>query len=652
MFELSVAKKYLAPRWKQLSVSIISLISTLVISLVVWLIVVFFSVTNGLEKGWIEKLTSITAPVRITPTAEYENSYYYLIDTISESSHYSAKSIGEKLNSPLTNPYNENLDEEIPQFFSPPLLNAEGTLKDLVKEADYIIKNLSTNDLITVSPYEATMAHLRLKLIRGVQESIISQSVYLSSFNLDSFDNKTVLPLNLDSLNRFFQLLAKNEAYFQPLLESFLAQIKIEELKPVLSKWAIPESLFPKNGSFQALKVTHPNLSVELLLTKDNSSLNALKKQYEEGGFKAEIGEVQLKTKQLFWEEKPLKAALKMVEPLSFKAKIVETSIKKAKEVSNIFFEVSFEVQSIPFKGTLNFKDLEIARVEKMPKTLFLNGLEAVLLPKSFFDAGVLPFDALTLSFYSPTMSSLQEQQVPAYVAGFYDPGLIPLGGKVVLASSSLVSEIRASSGGEVSGSSGLNVRFNDLNKSKEIKKRIVEAFEQAGLSPYFKVETYREYEFAKDILEQLESDKTLFSLISAIIIIVACSNIISMLIIMVNDKKTEIGILRSMGASSFSIALIFGISGIAMGTIGSLIGILAAYLTLKNMDFLILALNKLQGHNAFNPIFYGDALPNEISQEALFFVMACTVIISLVAALVPAFKATLLRPAAILKSE
>ena len=49
MYELSVARKYLVPRWRQLSVSVISVISVLVIALVVWLIVVFFSVTNGLE---------------------------------------------------------------------------------------------------------------------------------------------------------------------------------------------------------------------------------------------------------------------------------------------------------------------------------------------------------------------------------------------------------------------------------------------------------------------------------------------------------------------------------------------------------------------------------------------------------------------------
>lgn len=649
MFELSIAKKYLAPRKKQLSVSIISLISILVISLVVWLIVVFFSVTNGLEKGWIEKLTSITAPIRIIPTEEYENSYYYLIDTISDNSNYTAKSISEKLATSFADPYDENLDEAIPPFFASPLLNTDGTLKDLAKEAAGIVKTLN----LTIQPYEAAMAHLRLKLLRGNGESLISQSIYLGSLDEtnDSL-HKTLLNFNLNSLNHFFLMLSKEETHFQTLLKSFLTKIKIEELVPSLPRYVIPKSIWPEQHHFQALKVTHSNLHTDIILTKEINQLKILEKQYQDAGFELEKGEASIHQGQLFWDKKPIKGTLKIGVPFPFKAEIAKNE-REVSKITDLLFFVSFNLQGALFHGEIPYKNLEIASIKEMPKALFLDGgLEGVLLPKTFRDVGVLPFDTLTLSYYSPTMSALQEQQIQAYVAGFYDPGLIPLGGKLVLASQALVSEIRSSSGGDVSGSSGFNVRFENLNESEKIKNKIEKAFQQAGIAPYFKVETYRNYDFAKDILEQLESDKTLFSLISAIIIIVACSNIISMLIIMVNDKKMEIGILRSMGATSFSIALIFGICGIAMGTFGSLIGITAAYFTLKNIDFLILALNKLQGHNAFNPMFYGDALPNEISGEALFFVMVCTVWISVAAAIVPAFKASLLKPAAILKSE
>ena len=68
MFEFSVIRKYLIPQKKQLSVALIASMSVGVIALVVWLVLIFLSVTEGIEKNWLEKLTSLNAPLRINPT--------------------------------------------------------------------------------------------------------------------------------------------------------------------------------------------------------------------------------------------------------------------------------------------------------------------------------------------------------------------------------------------------------------------------------------------------------------------------------------------------------------------------------------------------------------------------------------------------------
>src|ERR1700742_1658290 len=96
MLELSIALKYLIPRKKQLSVSLIALLSIAVISLVVWLVLDFLSITEGIERGWLQKLTTLNAPLRITPTPHYFSSYYYQIDALSLNAHYSFKNIAEK----------------------------------------------------------------------------------------------------------------------------------------------------------------------------------------------------------------------------------------------------------------------------------------------------------------------------------------------------------------------------------------------------------------------------------------------------------------------------------------------------------------------------------------------------------------------------
>jgi lipoprotein-releasing system permease protein len=121
---------------------------------------------------------------------------------------------------------------------------------------------------------------------------------------------------------------------------------------------------------------------------------------------------------------------------------------------------------------------------------------------------------------------------------------------------------------------------------------------------------------------------------------------------LLVNDKKREIGILQAMGARTSSIALIFAACGAGMGIISSLIGTFAALFTLKHIDTLAHFLSVIQGHDAFNAIFYGKSLPSSLSTDALLFILIATPLLSLLAGLVPALKACRMRPSTILRSE
>lgn len=462
--------------------SIISLISILVISLVIWLILVFFSVTRGLERGWIEKLVTITAPIRVTPTEKYFDSHYYQIDRLSSASNYSFLSIGEKLQAGY--PYDPDVDEELPADFPPK------EEKDLVKS---LYQAIQTIPEASPSEYEATNAALRLKLVREDPHhngAVLNQQMYVTSFGDD--------PSHLDKT---------------------------------------------------LLAVTEKDLHNEELLG--------------------------------------------------------------AREGFGVF------------------------------------------LPKSFREVGVLLGDRGDLAYFAPGASTLQEQRLGVFVKGFYDPGIVPMGGKFLLTESPVVRTIRSSQGQDSTYlTNGVNLRFDNLGQAKTIKDQLIAELEKEGVAPYWKVETFREYDYAKDLLQQLSSEKNIFSLISGVIILVACSNIISMLIILVNDKKLEIGILRSMGATSKSIAFIFGTCGIVMGLLGTVIGTFLAFITLRNLNGILQLISGLQGYDAFNPIFYGDHLPNQMSMETFFIVAICTALLSTLAGLIPAIKASRMKPAAILRSE
>lgn len=679
MFELSIAFKYLVPRWRQLSVSIISLISILVIALVVWLIVVFFSVTHGLERGWVDKLIALTAPVRITPTEDYYNSYYYLIDSISQESGYTVQTIGQKLGTRKTDPYDPDFDQEIPYTWTAPDLNQDGEVKDLVKLA---FKSINSIKGVSAKEYEMTITNLKLNMIRSEplqlsgnpdsdDQRALSQAIYLSSFDPSNPSlPKIMFPVASADISNLIRTVENEQAGSPEQMRSSMKEI-LATVKPLKTRTPahgqlIPQKAIPQNCRLNVCVLNSANTIHALYLPQSAEELDP---SY---GTPA-ILEKENDTITVAMHEGhsiPLDSWVPVYLLGNAQGEIAldPSSLETAEFARDIKFNTQFAVQGVNLSTTLGIDEILVDQFsiengsrsfwvydQTIPESLPSSPQwgEAILLPKSWRESGALIGDRGYLSYQTPTASSLQEQRIPVYVAGFFDPGILPMGGRILLANDSIVSIIR--SGNLMSDSSlsnGINVRIPDLDDAEPVKAEIEKNFKEAGIDKYWKVQTYREFEFTKDFLQQLRSERNLFTLISMVIIIVACSNIVSMLIILVNDKKMEIGILRSMGATSKSIAAIFGLCGIVMGLVGSLIGIALALLTLKNLQMLIDFISRVQGFEMFNPAFFGDTLPNQVSLQALTFVLTSTAMISLIAGIVPAIKASLLRPSAILRSE
>lgn len=710
MFELSVAFKYLIPRRRQLSVSIISLISILVIALVVWLIVVFFSVTNGLEKSWVQKLTALTAPVRITPTDAYHHSYYYLIDSISHSANYSSKTIKEKRDSEITDSYDPESDEEIPPFWQNPDLDSNHSLKDLVKLVYSSIDEIDGVPGLHGQDYELTATHIQLNLLRHATllhgsnlfgttaQSELSYPAFLGNFESNNPQlEKTLLPVEEKDLNNLLFLMGiekyasldnsqVEKANFPPdILQNrlirFFQSITIKQLQANPSGWNIPSPLIPSEVKWEVFAIMKDQHIVRLVIPQNLKDIPALQKSLEEQGLNIAKGHLSIQSGKQKLSIANRESQILSRIPLTlaggsaFNAELDKNSLSNIHRIEDLHFNIRVSIQGIVLQGKVPYRGLEISLAENQgqtkeflppwvskqvsDKTYFVLPKdeeigEGVVLPKSFRDAGVMIGDRGFLSYLSPTPSMLQEQQIPIYVAGFYDPGIIPIGGKFILANQEVTSLIRSShqQDDRSTMTNGINVRFQDMDQADAVKNRLLQSFAKRGIQRYWNVETYKEYEFTKEIMRELQSQKHLFMLIAVVIILVACSNIISMLIILVNDKRLEIGILRSMGASSRSIAFIFGFSGALIGILGSAIGIAAALLTLQNLDALVGLLSKMQGHDMFSANLYGHMLPSELSLEALMFVMIVTGAMSLLAGIVPAIKACLMRPSHILRSS
>src|SRR5690606_17957212 len=123
-------------------------------------------------------------------------------------------------------------------------------------------------------------------------------------------------------------------------------------------------------------------------------------------------------------------------------AALIESSLSQASRPTEVKFQISAKIQGAILQGETPLTTLEIAKASpsKDGENLFAlesaigSGIEmpanswfgeSVLLPRSFRDGGALVGDTGYISYYSPTPSTVQEQRVPIFVAGFYDPGII-----------------------------------------------------------------------------------------------------------------------------------------------------------------------------------------------------------------------------------
>jgi lipoprotein-releasing system permease protein len=659
MFEFSVALKYLIPRKKQLSVSLIALLSVLVISLVVWLVLVFLSVTEGIERGWLQKLTTLNAPLRITPTQRYYSSYYYQIDSVSADSHYTHKNIAKKAVAAKTDPYQPLEDGELPARFPKP----EGN--DPVKQLFAILSHLQKerSDLV-FQDFELSGALMRLQLLRpgnglpGEEtQGYLTQASYLASFP-DKCPALTslLLPPTEKDLNHLLFLsshstdLSRQDApalagrvsqdIARGRIAGLLKNVKIQRLKTKNAFWQLPAGLFPSGAVFEGIAHTRDGNVVRIDLPVEKGKAN-VKIRKEKSGFLLEDAQGSRQTL-------PLSTPILVDGHLFFEVESIPEPLR---------FNVRTLLQGVPIKGKIGLDEMEIAKADFPSQLPFSNEEKetGVLLAKNFLDNGVMIGDKGYLSYASTTSSSVQEHRLPIFVTGFYDPGILSVGNKCVLVPPFVTRAINATSTSfnlDKTQSNGILVWFDDLGQAGEVKRQIVSALQELDIDAYWKVTTFREYEFAKDLLEQFQSDKSLFALIGIIILIVACCNIISLLVLLVNDKKREIGILRAMGASHFSIAAIFGSCGMAMGILSSILGTAAALFTLQHIDLVVQFLSFIQGHDAFNSTFFGKNLPGKLSGNAVTFILFTTPLLSLLAGLVPAIKACRLRPSQILRSE
>jgi lipoprotein-releasing system permease protein len=176
----------------------------------------------------------------------------------------------------------------------------------------------------------------------------------------------------------------------------------------------------------------------------------------------------------------------------------------------------------------------------------------------------------------------------------------------------------------------GIELKLADVERAGEISARL-----EQKLGGAYLIQPWDELN--RNLFTALALQKIVLLIILTLIIAVAAFNMISALTMMVIDKTREIAILKSMGASSSGIARLFQVVGLAIGGVGTVFG-LAIGLTLCEVV-------ERYNYRLDPKVYLIDRLPISVNPSEVAMVAVITMVISAVATLFPATKASSLTP-------
>jgi lipoprotein-releasing system permease protein len=184
----------------------------------------------------------------------------------------------------------------------------------------------------------------------------------------------------------------------------------------------------------------------------------------------------------------------------------------------------------------------------------------------------------------------------------------------------------------------GIEVRGTDLYDAKAIGDRIRDT-----LGFPFRVRDWMEINH--NLFSALQLEKTVYFIVLLLIVLVAAFNIVATLIMVVMEKRKDIAILKSMGATRAGVGRIFVFKGMIIGIVGTLLGNLGGYVAcvlLKRYQFIELP----------KDVFYVNTVPVKMYPEYFLVVTAASLVIALLATVYPARQAARLAPVDVIRYE
>jgi lipoprotein-releasing system permease protein len=226
-------------------------------------------------------------------------------------------------------------------------------------------------------------------------------------------------------------------------------------------------------------------------------------------------------------------------------------------------------------------------------------------------------------------------------VVGTFEVGLQELDGVVALVNLQDAEAFRG-----LDGPTGIRLKFTDVLKAPELARQAA-----ARLAPGLAVRDWSEDNEA--YFRAIRIEKTMMGLILMLIVAVAVFNIVATLVMVVNDKRTDIAILRTLGLSPRGVVAVFMTQGVLIGWIGAGAGVALGLCLALNVDVIVPFLEQSLGFHFMDPdVYYISGLPSEVHPGDVVRIGLAALILTFSATVYPALQAARTQPAEALRYE
>jgi len=195
-------------------------------------------------------------------------------------------------------------------------------------------------------------------------------------------------------------------------------------------------------------------------------------------------------------------------------------------------------------------------------------------------------------------------------------------------------------------GMSGVRLKLDDMYLAPAVVRELANR-----LPGIYRVSDWTQQH--RNFFAALQTEKRMMGLILFLIVAVAAFNIVSTLVMVVTDKQSDIAILRTLGASSGSVMAIFIVQGATLGLLGTLLGIAGGIALSLNLEAIVKGIEDAFGVQFLDPnIYYISRLPSDLHWSDVGLISITAFVITLLATLYPAWRASRVQPAEALRYE